>query len=272
MHTESFLDVLSPVLKLAEATRLNLIEKAEQAFFSSSSRKNQANTLDKPRSRHCGLADDFLLFRASKRAKKQTISPFGSQDETLQVAKRRLLIFLRLLDVCTPWAKAQFSENEAMLRRMTASHMKLIVGAKAFSEYQSEIFQYVKDVEGPSIRSLQNLVWITNRQQGKTSTLAKFLAVLSLLSPHGGTLCCVYSTSLDRAQEVTRAAKKYLYYYQTDPGVQAIFKEYELGPVVFTTDNERTYSIKSLFNDVTNTVQARPKWVLLFTVYLFVAF
>jgi phage terminase large subunit-like protein len=100
---------------------------------------------------------------------------------------------------------------------------------------------------------------VDNSQQGKTSTISKFLAVLSLLSPQGGNLCCVYSTSLDRAQEVTRAAKKYLYYYANDPKVKSMFKELGLGTVVFTTDNERTYTLKSLTADVSNTVQARPK-------------
>ena len=53
--------------------------------------------------------------------------------------------------------------------------------------------------------------------QGKTTTMSKFLACLLLCSPVGGNLVFVYSTSLDRAQEVLRAAKVYIDWIVTDP-------------------------------------------------------
>ena len=47
--------------------------------------------------------------------------------------------------------------------------------------------------------------------------MSKFLAALLLMSPVGGNLVFVYSTSLDRAQEVLRAAKVYIDWIVTDP-------------------------------------------------------
>ena len=43
-----------------------------------------------------------------------------------------------------------------------------------------------------------------DRQQGKTTTLSKFIAALAVGSVAGGNLCFVYSTGLDRAQEVVK--------------------------------------------------------------------
>jgi hypothetical protein len=47
--------------------------------------------------------------------------------------------------------------------------------------------------------------------------MSKFLAARLLMSPVGGNLVFVYSTSLDRAQEVLRAAKVYIDWIVTDP-------------------------------------------------------
>mgnify|MGYP004147205279 CR=1 FL=1 len=60
---------------------------------------------------------------------------------------------------------------------MIASHLSLIVGsANAKPELYSLIEQY-EDWSGS-----QNLVWITNRQQGKTTTLSKFTGI-ALIHP-----------------------------------------------------------------------------------------
>jgi len=67
---------------------------------------------------------------------------------------------------------------------------------------------------------VRSFVWERQRltvSQGKTTTMSKFLACLLLCSPVGGNLVFVYSTSLDRAQEVLRAAKVYIDWIVTDP-------------------------------------------------------
>jgi hypothetical protein len=55
-----------------------------------------------------------------------------------------------------------------------------------------------------------NLVWITNRQQGKTTTLSLFVAAMALACPESGLLFTVYSTSLDRCVSMGSVHKKLL--------------------------------------------------------------
>ena len=45
------------------------------------------------------------------------------------------------------------------------------------------------------------------RPQGKTSTLSRFTAALAHCSCAGGQLLCIYSVSLDRAQEVLKVGR-----------------------------------------------------------------
>lgn len=90
------------------------------------------------------------------------------------------------------------------------------------------------------------------RAQGKTTTMSKFLATLLLMSPVGGNLVFLYSTSLDRAQEVLRAAKVIVDWVLSDtPTWAPRFSK--------VRDNERMVSI---FNGrAVNTAVARPKRV-----------
>ena len=88
--------------------------------------------------------------------------------------------------------------------------------------------------------------------QGKTTTLARFLAALSIASPVGGLLCTVYSTSLDRSVELVRGAKQYIYWL-SDP--KNAFPEFQLNPL--DRDNERGYIVNNGY--AANQVLARPK-------------
>ena len=109
---------------------------------------------------------------------------------------------------------------------------------------------------------MQNLVWITNRQQGKTSTLSKFLAALSLLSVTGGSLVCVYSTSRDRAQELVSAAKQYLYWVIKEPKVAAKLKAIGVNSPEIVVDNASGYSVGCATHPaIVNRVSARPRSV-----------
>jgi len=92
-------------------------------------------------------------------------------------------------------------------------------------------------------------------QQGKTTTMGRFIAALSLAVPSGGTLACVYSTKQDRAAELCRAAKDYIYWMQSPAGAHPDW------PVLaFDRDNERQYTVRAgPPGSPVATVVARPK-------------
>ena len=158
--------------------------------------------------------------------------------------------FLRLIDLMhqVPWASANFDHNHKIILQLTASHLELIVGKK------------IARAHGPRLRALigqhtkaSNLVWITNRQQGKTTSLAKFLACLSVASNRGGNLVGIYSTSLDRAQEVMRAAKAMIFWLLKGT------KLHDIGysGISMLRDNEHAYIVRA--GQFDNRVAARPK-------------
>jgi hypothetical protein len=156
-----------------------------------------------------------------------------------------------------PWANMQFSVNESITSRLIASHLPLIVGVNEWENEKASLYPIINAHE--DLSNTQNVVWITNRQQGKTTTLAKFLAAMSFMSPVGGNLFCIYSTNLDRAQEVTRAAKKYIYWITSDKIIKAKFSTLGLDIPVIKQDNERVYSVTGQYENVVNTIIARPK-------------
>lgn len=164
-----------------------------------------------------------------------------------------LLRFLDLIDFIsykTPYSSSHFNVNQGVLRKLIVNHLPLIVGheiAKTYSRRLVSIITHKQEKAG-------SLIWVTNRQQGKTTTVAKFIAALLLASPIGGNLIFIYSTSLDRAQEVLRSAKQYIYYIITSDRPKWCPK-YEIH-----RDNERMISI---FNGASaiNTCVARPKRV-----------
>lgn len=179
-------------------------------------------------------------------------------ENSVKPGVMRLLKFVKMIEFMSkaPWANMSFSVNEGMIQRLIASHLSLIVGVSYWKDEKAALYRIIDSINDMS--NIQNVVWVTNRQQGKTSTLAKFLAVLSLLSPTGGNLVCVYSTSLDRAQELCRAAKKYIYWAIHDKGCQLFFESIGFVIPSLVQDNERAYAVRSQYNTV-NTVIARPK-------------
>jgi len=75
--------------------------------------------------------------------------------------------------------------------------------------------------------------------QGKTTTLGIFGAALLCTAVLGGTLLCVYSTTLDRAQEVVKAAKQYMYWLKANR-----MPKVAVAPRV-VTDNARTLVVQT---------------------------
>jgi hypothetical protein len=164
--------------------------------------------------------------------------------------RQYLANYLRLLAHLNkaPWASGVFDANSAVLMRLVAAHLPLIIG----EENPDPGLYSMLDGSG-SMHSAQNVVWITNRQQGKTTLIGKFLASLVLTARCGGVLACVYSTKMDRAAELLKAAKEYLTWMQTPAGDFPNFP-----PVVFTGDNQRQFTVQ-VGTNFPVTVQARPR-------------
>jgi hypothetical protein len=162
--------------------------------------------------------------------------------------RQRMARFLRLLEhMETAWMAPQsFSVNSKILMQLTAAHAHLI----APGGDPTEMLHMIDP--NNSLVGAKNLVWITNRQQGKTTTLGKFIAAMAIACPTGGVLACVYSTNQDRAQELTKMAKEYVFWMNTPAGRSPDF------PVLkFVKNNNTTFM---LFNgEATNEVRARPK-------------
>lgn len=182
-----------------------------------------------------------------------------SRQYEIPTAIVRLIRFRKLLDVLgsAPWAPIKFLENEQILRKMTASHLRLIVGKIEWREYKTQLYPLIDSEQ--DLSSVENVVWVTNRQQGKTTNLSKFNAALILLSPVGGNVKYVYSTGLDRAQELCRDSKKYIRWIQGDEDVQE--RIFGLGMAIpkITTDNERMFITEcTIKSGVLNTLKARP--------------
>lgn len=180
-------------------------------------------------------------------------------DEEEDSGVLRLSRFLEVMKILgeEPSKNIIFSENEKMIYRLIASHLKLIVGAKFWEKEKGVLYKMLSVYEDFS--SIQNVLWITNRQQGKTSTLAKFLACMSFMSPMGGTLFCVYAYNLTRAQELTDGAKDYLYWIIHDKTVQQRLLDLGLKIPVITKNNERTFIVSGQYGHVYNKIRACPQ-------------
>lgn len=161
---------------------------------------------------------------------------------------QQLMAFLRLINhMCNcPWSNIQFDVNYSILMRLTASHLNIIAPGAP---------QSLCNVIDPRIvlEGAQNVCWITNRQQGKTSTLSRFCAAVSVACPLGGLIFTVYSTSLDRSIELVKAAKQYIFWLDSPEGRHPDFE------FTLERNNERMFAIRSKKYNVVNQTWARPK-------------
>jgi hypothetical protein len=179
------------------------------------------------------------------------IPRFGATAKVLPTPTRQLMAFLRLVNhMCNcPWSNIKFDVNYSILMRLTASHLNLI--APGADQTLCSVIDPHTVLEGA-----QNVCWITNRQQGKTSTLARFLAAVVVACPLGGLIFTVYSTSLDRSVELVKSAKQYIYWLSTDEGRHPDFS------FTLERNNERMFAVRTkVLNGTTvvNQCVARPK-------------
>lgn len=94
------------------------------------------------------------------------------QKADVSVPVQRLYRFketVRLLGTI-PGKDQWFNENQRVIRMMIATHMKIIVGEKEFKDAQLELYQLL-DTEDFSMIAF--IIWVTSRQQGKTTALAQ---------------------------------------------------------------------------------------------------
>ena len=184
-----------------------------------------------------------------------------AEDEsvyTVSEGVQRLLAFKKVLFLMAsaPWTSHDYKPNMRVLDMMVASHLKFIVGEKAYNEEKSTLYTLITDEEDFS--KLQNILVITNRQNGKTTMQSIMIAALSIMSPTGGDLICVYSLSLHRAQEITTSAKGYIIWFMDEH--ISIFKQMGLPIPRILTNNITTYKVVSAYKN-TNLIKACPSTV-----------
>jgi hypothetical protein len=174
-------------------------------------------------------------------------SVVGRDDVELRMHTARVSKFVRLINHLgtAPWANMHFDVNYDMTMRLAASHLNLISPGAPTS--------LCRIISPERLEGCQNLVWVTNRQQGKTTTLARFVAALAIASPVGGVLFTVYSTSLDRSIELVKGAKQYLHWMRTPAGRHIDWN------IELVRDNERMFTCTSSGGHICNTVIGRPK-------------
>lgn len=164
-----------------------------------------------------------------------------------------ILRFMRLINHLNsaPWSSTPFAPNQHIMNRLIASHLKIITG---LDQVHPKLYALIDSGTASTLASSQNLVWITNRQQGKTTTLGKFIAAISLAAKMpGGTLCCVYSTKMDRAAELLKAAKEYIWWMRSPQGQHPEWQN-----PTFLRDNANMFELQ--VNDGPGqSVMARPK-------------
>lgn len=165
---------------------------------------------------------------------------------------KRIIRFMGLLDHFrkAPWANTRFKPNDLMIDRMTATHLKIIVGEDAFKTEKEQILAILDHTARNEMHDTANILWITSRQNGKTTTLGLFAAALVSLGQGGGELLNVYSTNLDRAMQVVKAAKQYLYWLSENPLVGVV-------PTI-VSDNTRMLTVRTPDGWV-NEMKARPR-------------
>jgi hypothetical protein len=118
--------------------------------------------------------------------------------------------FQRTLDILMTrdGADIPFKENDRITRILTATHMSVIVGKKAYKKNKLLLHGMV-DTEDFSMISF--LLWVTSRQQGKTTVLARFATALMLTARESNLqFINVYSTTKEKAVAIVTEVKEYM--------------------------------------------------------------
>jgi hypothetical protein len=106
----------------------------------------------------------------------------GSFADRTGPGELALVHFLQMLDHIqfnSPEKSMHFPVNSEILKRLVVNHLGVIVGEGVAASHSEQLIGIVTKKKLKS----QSLCWVTNRQQGKTTTISKFLAALLLMSP-----------------------------------------------------------------------------------------
>lgn len=106
----------------------------------------------------------------------------GSFADRTGPGELALVHFLQMLDHIqfnSPEKSMHFPVNSEILKRLVVNHLGVIVGEGVAAAHSEQLIGIVTKKKLKS----QSLCWVTNRQQGKTTTISKFLAALLLMSP-----------------------------------------------------------------------------------------
>ena len=138
----------------SECQRMLLIGKSE----------NQKLYIKKPEEKK-------KLVRCGTFVRKSTTTTavqIDKSDRRVQ-AKINLAEFLRVIKHLdsAPWANHFFSTNDKMIKRLIASHLPLIVGPKEAENYREYLVSFIDT--GTVLTDARNTIWITNRQQVRTT-------------------------------------------------------------------------------------------------------
>jgi len=211
--------------------------------------RHNPSAMDMLETRRLAFLEKHAVGKAPNGRKRIRLVPNSAAVVTggatrIKPGARRVTRFIELLEqfATVPWASMRFNVNEMMLRRLVHAHLPLIAG----DHYADEKNHLEALVNAPDKSG--NVVWVTNRQQGKTSTLARFLAALVILSPMEGSLVCVYSTNLDRATELLKGAKMYILHLRPTSDVA----------VTILQNNERSMAVRT-WEGAVHSVAARPR-------------
>lgn len=195
--------------------------------------------------------------------RKHIESTYAASKEEIPECVVKLLRFIRVLEIFNKRPKADivFEENESVVRMLIASYLKFIVGEKDWEQHRTLLYPLIESTR--DLSTIISVAWTTCRQQGKSTVLARVIAALSLMSPVGGELVYIYSTSRDRAQGVLNEAKLYLEWVNRKSSGAIHEQLRELGlptSCYFKKDNTEMYTVECWSEPGTfNTIKARPQ-------------
>lgn len=242
-------------VRIPETTRLVNIATQHDVIFA---QKSAEVKIAAPKQRVFSMSNDDIF--AFKHAPEPTT--FVHSVSSLSVAVTRLHQFIAIVKILddAPWANIRFIENQKMMKRFIATHLFAIVGVAESKAHKSELYAIIDAYEDFS--NLKHICWITNRQNGKTTTLARFHAAIMLCSPLGGDLLYIYATNKNKASDLLNAGKNYLVWLKSDAVASARLAALGFTVPKFTRENQSEFGIQSIFNpSVVNITKGRPKTV-----------
>lgn len=118
--------------------------------------------------------------------------------------------YMRFLDVLSLIRKSEgvnvpFQKNDYVMKCLIYSHLTLIVG----TDTRTNDITSVKELIGLDT-IIRNLIWITSRQNGKSTLVSVFITALLATSVHTGSLVNIYATDIHRTGVILSEVKRLL--------------------------------------------------------------